>query len=107
MTDPIVLKNKNSKKNIVIGYVPEIHSDGEFQKIDVTKYEARVLIESWIEKMQDVECEWDMGQSSSWGIRMWPYANSRIINIIDSGLLTEDEVKRIFDKMYRAKNGNA
>ena len=104
VTDPIVLKG--DKKNVVIGYVPEIHRDGETATIDITKHEAVLLVEAWIEKMQDVETEWDMGQSSSWGIRIWPYANMRINAIADSGVLTDDEIKSIFERMYGVENVN-
>jgi len=93
LLDPVVIKGK--KNNLVIGHVPEIHREGEEKNCNISKHEAKILAKHWIERIDEVTTEWDCGQSSSWGIRMFPYANSRLNNLLESGILTEEEIEDI------------
>ena len=101
---PVVLKKKNSAKgSLIIGYIEEIHGKGQKKSVEITKFEAAELLKIWIRKRQEVEDEWDCGMSSSSGIRMYPYSNMRINEIVESEILDSSEVDEIFDKMYEGR----
>ena len=79
----------------VIGYIDQIHgAGGELTKYQPTADECWLLAEHWICQMV-VETTWDCGTSGSYEIRWWPYALSRLKQLLDLGIVTKGQLNHL------------
>jgi hypothetical protein len=68
------------------------------QDVPLSRHEALVLARYWLERYVDCQ-EWIRIQYSSSDFRVLVYAESRVKELRDAGLVTQQQIDQIFDEI--------
>ena len=92
---------KKNQTKILIGYFEDINGKNAIplKNIEITKAEILAIIEHHVRLLRSVDNSFNIGMSGSWEIRQMPYSNKRIKYY--SQFVEEEEIKEIFDRVYK------
>ena len=77
LLEPVVIKTP--KSNLIIGSVTGVNDkSSQEHSAEITEHEMSILCKEWASKVRGVEECWNLGQTGSYEIRMYPYANDRL-----------------------------